>query len=420
MSVLNRIFKRDKLGQYALALDVGTEVIKALIFKIDLEEGRGEVIGVGRQRQKLGDMQSGAVTDIEGVMHSCEKAITEAEKMAGLRPNQLILGIAGELVKGSTTTVHYERLKPKTKIDLPELKNIIHKVQWKAFDNVRKQLSWETGLSEIDVKLINAAIVDVRIDGYRVTNPLGFQGKDISIAIFNAYAPLVHLGALQTIAADLDMDLLSIAAEPYAVARCTGVENAVEFSAIFMDIGGGTTDVAVVRDGGVEGTKMFALGGRAFTKRLSNELEINFVEAEELKIKYSHDLLPSDLMHKVKNILDPDCKVWLSGVELALEEFSNIDLLPARILLCGGGSALPGIKTSLLNPEWIKKLPFAKPPLVHFIKPDDVTNIIDKTGKLIDQQDITPMALANLALDLAGEEGMIEEILRRVVRLIQT
>jgi len=338
----------------------------------------------------------------------------------GLRPTQVILGIAGELVKGSTTTVHYERLKPKTKIDLPELKNILHKVQWKAFDKVRKQLAWETGHAEIDVKLINAAIVDVRIDGYRVTNPLGFQGKDVSIGIFNAYAPLVHLGALQTIVAELDLDLLSIAAEPYAVARSLGLEDAPEFSAIFLDVGGGTTDIAVVRNGGVEGTKMFALGGRAFTKRISQELGVGLPEAEELKIKYSLGQLDIGKLNRIKEILAGDTRVWVSGLELALSEFTESDLLPSRILLCGGGSLLPEIKASIVNPRWSENLAFAKLPQVSFIHPEEIVNIVDQTGKLTQPQDVTPMALANLALDLAGEEGAMGGILRRVVRMMQT
>lgn len=419
MKIFKKIFGsgRDK-DQYCVALDVGTELVKALIFK--LEGDKAVVYGVGRQRQKLGDMQAGAVTDIAGVVANCSRALGRAEEMAGVRPDQVIIGIAGELVKGTTTTVHYERLNPNAKIDLAELKNIIHKVQWKAFDRVRSQLAWETGYPEIDVKLVNAAVVDVRIDGYRVTNPIGFQGKDVTVGIFNAFAPLVHLGSLQTIASELDLDLISIAAEPYAVARCMGAEEGSEFSAIFIDIGGGTSDVAVVRNGGVEGTKMFALGGRAMTKKLSSVLNTSFTKAEQIKIDYASGLLDDKSNKTIHEALMSDCEVWLSGVELTLSEFSNVDLLPSRILLCGGGSALPEIYDVLSETSWIKKLPFARRPQINFVEPSDVSNVIDKTKLLTTQQDITPMSLANLALDMAGEEELLPSILRKAIRLMQT
>jgi len=407
-------------SDYYLSLDIGTEVVKALVFRVDQETGRCVVRGVGRARQGIKDMHSGAVSDIGGVIENCRVAIEQAKAMAEIKKvEKSIIGIAGELVKGTTTTVHYERIKPEIRIDLPELKNIIQKVQWKAFDRIRQQLAWETGHSEIEVKLINAAIVDVRIDGYKVSNPVGFQGRDVSIAVFNAYAPMIHLGALHTIASELKLELLSIAAEPYAVAKSMGIEDSTDFSAIFIDIGGGTTDIAVVRNGGLEGTKMFALGGRAFTKRLTQELGIGFEEAEVLKIRYAEGKLGRDVSAKIEKILSDDCSVWLSGIELSLEEFAESDLLPHRIFLCGGGSGLPGIKKSLLNSNWTKNLPFAKTPAVSFLQPRDVSNVFDETGMLKDPQDITPMGLANLALDLVGEEKMMAGILRRAVRMMQ-
>ncbi|HHE45760.1 MAG TPA: hypothetical protein ENL05_00195, partial [Candidatus Moranbacteria bacterium] len=333
--------------------------------------------------------------------------------------NKAIVGIAGELVKGTTTTVHYERINSEIRIDTSELKNIIQKVQWKAFDRIRQQLAWETGHSEIEVKLINAAIVDVRIDGYKISNPVGFQGKDVSISIFNAYAPMVHLGALQKISDDLNLDLLNIAAEPYAVARSMGIEEADDFSAVFVDIGGGTTDVAVVRNGGLEGTRMFGLGGRAFTRRLARELNISFEEAEILKIKYSERKLNESVSSKIEKKLENDCDVWLRGIELTLSEFSESNILPHRFFLCGGGSGLPGLKKALISSNWKENLPFARPIEVSFLQPKDVVNIIDETHQLKDPQDITPMGLANLALDFVGEEKVLSGMLRRAVKMIQ-
>lgn len=421
MGIFSKILGFKGLSSdYLLSLDIGTEVVKALVFVIDEKTGNGVVKGVGRVRQGLKDMQSGAVSDISGVVENCRKAIEQATKMAKIKKvEKTVIGIAGELVKGTTTTVHYERIKSEIKIDLPELKNIIQKVQWKAFDRIRQQLAWETGHNEIEVKLINAAIVDVRIDGYRVSNPLGFQGKDVSISIFNAYAPMIHLGALQTIGEDLNLDLLSIADEPYAVAKSMGVGDISDFSAVFIDIGGGTTDIAVIRNGGLEGTKMFALGGRAFTKRLVSELSIGFEEAEVLKIKYAEGKLGRDISFKIDRILENDCQVWRSGVELSLEEFAESDVLPSKFFLCGGGSGLPGIKKVLTQNNFGQNLHFAKSLQVSFLQPRDVVNIVDETGQLKDPQDITPMSLANLALDIVGEEKVLSGILRRAVKMIQ-
>ncbi len=414
------IFKKSKKvagGKLFIALDIGTEVVKALI--CSAEGDRGRVLGVGKQRQRLGDMSSGAVTDIGAVINNCNEAIRKAEKMAGVSTDQLVMGIAGELVKGSTTTISYTRREPDTKIDLAELKNIVHKVQWKAFDEVRSEMAYETGYNEIDIKLVNAAIVDVRIDGYKVSNPLGFQGKEVTISIFNAFAPLVHYGSLQTIAAELDLDLLAITAGPYAMARCLSHEDGGNLSAIFVDIGGGTTDLAVVNNGSVEGTKMFTLGGRTFTKRLAQALSIGFEDAEKIKLAYSGEKLEKQSQRIVRDAMKSDCEVWISGVALTLAELEKIDMLPAKIYLCGGGSLLPEIKEVLEDREWIQKLPFPKKPSVSFLEPKMVTNMIDDTRQLRTPIDVPTLALANIGLEYVGEEQILSKLLKKVVRLMQ-
>ena len=96
-----------------------------------------------------------------------------------------------------------------------------------------------------------------------------------------------------------------------------------------------------------------------------------------------------------------------------LLEFAETDPLPSRIFLCGGGSALPGLKQALLSQEWIQTLPFAKAPQVGFLQPRDIARITDATGELNSPQDITPIGLANLALlDHIEEEKILSGILR--------
>ncbi len=404
--------KKKQGDNWAISLDIGTEYVKCLIF--EAIDGEGHVRGVARAHQKLSDMHGGGVTDIHGVAANCEKAIEEAANMAQKLPEKVIVGIAGELVKGSTTNVKVKRLKPQTQIQLSELQDIVNQVQAEAFQQARAELIEETGQEEIDVQLVNAAIVSVVIDGYKVSNPLSYQGKELSVNVYNAFAPIVQLGALETVVRELGLELLSVTAEPYAVARCLN-EESTEFAAIFVDIGGGTTDVAVVRNGGVEGTRMFAIGGRAFTKRVSAVLGESFQDAEASKLAYSAGTLEKEKEALVKHALSGDVKVWLSALQIALEDFGSGDLLPSKILLCGGGSNLPEIKDSLIKENWTEGLPFGRKPEVQFIKPSDVTSMIDETKSLKDISEVTPLALGNVALDLVGDSGILESLMKKAI-----
>ena len=161
------------------------------------------------------------------------------------------------------------------------------------------------------------------IDGYALTNPVGFQGRHVKIGIFNAFAPLVHLGALQSVASQLDLELLEIVAEPYAVARVLGSDQIRQAGALFVDVGGGTTDVALVRQGGIEGTRMFALGGRAFTKSLADRLDLPFPRAEALKVDYARGAAGRDGAPTSPGSSPTTCAVWAAGVELVMEELAE-------------------------------------------------------------------------------------------------
>lgn len=426
---LSNLWQKDKIrGEYLLVLDIGTEFVKSLVIKIDKKVVSAEVVGVGYERQLIGNMQAGAVADIAGVIETCQEAIRKAKMTAGISDDsqirQAVLGVAGEFVRGSVTTFVHERENPKTKIDLVEFKNVIQKLQWRALNKIRQEVAEETDISEIEIKLINAAVVDVKIDGYRVTNPLNFQGKQLVLSIFNAYAPLVHLGALQSITEALELELLFVAAEPYAIAKTVKTDlnnNEVLEEAIFIDIGGGTTDIAVVRREGIEGIKSLALGGKAFTKRLAQVFDLGLQEAEEIKLKYSKGEVGALVKKKINSIFSQDIQVWLLGIQLALEEFSRSNPLPLRVFLCGGASLLPGIRKSLESEDWWRSLSFAQQPRINYLSPSDIISVKDLTGQLAEAGDITPLALAGLALELVKEENhLMKSILRRTIRLIQS
>lgn len=409
------------VGEYLVALDVGTENVKALVGRIVGDEV--EIIGMGRAHQGLSDMQAGAISDIAAVVANCDKALAMAEQQAGVSARTAIVGLAGELVKGTTSTVRFTRKNPTREISIEEMERIINLVQERAETKARTTLSWELGGKDVEVRLVNSALVRIDIDGYKVTNPVGFQGRDVVVEMFTAFAPMIHIGALERTAAELDLELLAVAAEPFAVARSVvGDDPNASLSAILMDVGGGTTDIAVVNEGGVEGTKMFGIGGRAFTHAIERELDIDFNKAEAVKVSLGSGKAAHQHKDKVEKAVNKTLKVWASGVELALAEFTHLDHLPSRILLCGGGSSLEPLMKRLETSDWHRDLPFTRQPKVQHIQPEDVVGITDATGDVNDHTFITAMGLLRVGMDTLntggeGEAGNMKDKVNKLLRI---
>jgi len=390
--------------RYLVALDIGTEYVKALVGRV--AEGEIEIIGVGRAHQGLSDMQAGAVADIGAVVENCDKALNDAEKQAGVSARGAIIGIAGELVKGTTNTVRVARKQPNKALDLVEIEQIIKLVQQRAEAKAKKELTWGLGGKDIDVRLVNSALVGIEIDGYQVTNPIGFQGRDVVVQLYTAFAPLVHIGALERVAEQLDLDLLAVAAEPFAVARSMiGDDQSNTMSAVLMDVGGGTTDIAVINDGGVQGTEMFGIGGRAYTRGIERDLNVDFDLAEKLKLHMDGERINAKQKSVVEKALKKTLDVWINGVELGLGEFKKLDHLPHKILLCGGGSSLDMLMDRLHDSDWYTRLPFTRKPVVQHIHPEQVVGITDLTGGVKDHTFITAMGLLRVGLDTVQYNG---------------
>ncbi|HSX32365.1 MAG TPA: cell division FtsA domain-containing protein [Candidatus Saccharimonadales bacterium] len=412
--------KKQEDDQYIVALDIGTEFVKALIGKVT-DDGV-EVIGVGRAHQSLSDMQAGAIADISGVVENCDTALNQAEQQAGVSVRTAVIGIAGELVKGTTTTVRVSRKNADKPLDLTEFERIIKLVQERAEAKAKKQLAWELGGKEVEVRLVNSALVGIEIDGYKVTSPIGFQGKDVVVQLYTAFAPLIHIGALERTAQQLDLDLLAVAAEPFAVARSViGDDTSASMNAVLMDVGGGTTDIAVITDGGVQGTKMFGIGGRAYTRAIERELNVEFTQAEALKVGLSDGKVAQNKVAAVEGALNKTLDVWISGIELALSEFDKVDHLPHKLLLCGGGSSLDLLMNKLQDGSWHSNLPFSRKPTVQHIHPDEVVGIIDKTGNVTDHTFITAMGLLRVGLDtLQFSVGAGNTVKEKIDRILKT
>lgn len=412
LPTFNLFKKKTENSEILLALDIGTEYVKTVLFVVDEIENKILIKGYGRCRQHPNAMQGAMIINIENVTNACDlaigAAISNAEEYLNLKegetvnlvPRKVIMGIAGELVRGVTIMADYEREDPKSKIDEKELAEVIVHIKEQAFDDAVIDIAEEIGVNAKSLLEINTKINATYIDGVKVDDPKDFTGKNITYRVYATFAPALHINSLKEVARNLSLNIVSIEVEPYAVARAINGGRKENYSAIIVDIGGGTSDVALIDQGVVAGTKMFAFGGRVFTKRVAKDLKIEMLKAEAMKLDYSNDKLEKLDKAKVKSALVKDMAIWAEGVELSLKEVEeDIEGFPSMIYICGGASALPEIKQALLEHPWLQVLPFAKFPKVEFLFPKNLTEIDDLTGEISDPADITPLALARMYLE---------------------
>lgn len=391
-----------------LGLDIGTEFVKAVLGKPG-KKGDIEILGVAKVRQKEGNMYNGAIADIPAVVATCEEALVKVEDQSGERAELTVVGIAGELIKGNTTTVHYARKDPKKPITDTEMQNIIERVQQKSGEVAKKTVALETGNKNVEVRLINSAIVSLMIDGYKISNPIGFNGSDVVIQFYTAFAPMIHVSAIEKVCAELNLDLLTVAVEPFAVCRaCLGDDLDSNFSGVVMDIGGGTTDIAIIDDGGVEGTKMFSIGGKSFTRQIEEGLGVDYETAEKYKLDYDTGKLDDKVKAKVETALSRNLSVWFTGVEVALEDFDSIGTLPKNVMLCGGGAGLSLLQEELAMSDWYIELPFSRRPVINLLDVNGLPNLIlGNFAKDLDHSFATALGLLRVGTDTL--EGNPEE-----------
>ena len=391
--------KREHIHN-GIALDIGTEVLKAILF--DTTANGVVVKKVARISQQQNAMSKGVIKNLNTVLENCRLAINELTEHIPEteKPKDVVLGIAGEYIQGVSILVNYEREdrydKEVTEI---EQEKIISKVHRQIEETGKDDLAKRTGLVNEDIEILHMTITGMEIGGIRVDSLVGYRGKEVKIHFYASFAPKTYTSALRSVTKNLHLNLVGVVSQPFSVARGFAGSTEKDFSGIFIDIGGGTTDIAIVDKGSVIDTQMFAFGGRVFTKELATELNIDYRHAEQRKVKYTENELNDRIKKQMKNILYPVAKVWMNTLKSALEINQDIEAYPTKIYLCGGGSLLPEIKEVMIEFPWTKLLPFATVPKIEIIYPNKLGNLIDQSSQLLYTYDITPASLTLYAYD---------------------
>lgn len=416
--LFSKIFGRGIIKEEQfLVLDIGSQTIKAILFSVS--KGRGRIIGAAKVVRREAKPGEEILSDPAELILNCGRAIRLA---AGELPADVktIIGVSGAALRGEVTKMSFVREDQKTKIDLLEIKNVLQKIQWRAYEKIKRKLSLEAGYPESEIRLIGAWVERVSIDGYPVGESFGMQGKEITLSIFNTYISQGNLDVIEKIGRELNLKIFHVASETYALAKSLKPQVFSEHEgAVLLDIGAALTAVSLIRRGLYEGTKLFSLGGANFTKKIAAALGIGFWEAEEIKLKYSRGLLSSGVSQKIARIFESDMAVLGGGAEMALAEFAQTDVFPPDIFVLGGCGQLRGLEKYLKNYDWNQYLPFGEAPRIRMLGTEDLDNLEDPSSFLKGPEDLPAAGLAGLILKLLGEEDILNKTLRRILRIMQ-
>jgi len=404
--MIKRLFSKTIKADYFddktnfVALDIGTEVLKSMRFTMDAYGVN--IHKISRIQQQEHAMKSGIIRNLDTVLENCKLSISELTD--GLTeeelPKKIVMGIAGEYIQGVSIIVNYKREENFDKeVTKKEQERILRKIKGQIAEEGEEDLALRIGLTSADIDILHITVTGLEIGGMPVQSLVGYTGKDVKINLYTSFGPKTYVNALKKVANSLNMDIISIVAQPFAVARAYSGSSNQDFSGIFLDIGGGTTDVAIVERGNVLQTQMFAFGGRVFSKEIAKLFNLDLRHAEQRKIKYTDEKLSKEVSEKVRKLVAPIANLWMRTLKVAFENCDDVDTFPSHIYMCGGGALLPEIKTSMLEFPWKKYLPFPVVPKIEVFTPSKLNNIVDKSGDLRNIYDITPSALAQFAYD---------------------
>ncbi len=332
---------RDRI---IVGLDIGTTKICCIITELK-ENGDIEVIGFGISESK--GLRRGLVVNMEHTVEAIGCAVEDAERMAGIRVDEVFTGIAGGHIQGITTSavisVKGEDITPADK------KRVVDQA---------REFAKPVGVEVIHVLTQEFCVDDIS----GISDPVGMAGSKLQAHVHIVTGSISAVSNITKCAQKAGLGLQDIVLQQIASAAAILTPDEMQLGVILMDIGGGTTDIALFSEGAIRHTAVLALGGDHITNDIAVGIRTPIAEAERLKVKYGHAIaakVSSDEQIEVPSIGGDTintvprrilAEIIESRVEelfkLAYTEIRNTGLaetMSAGLVLTGGASSLEGV-----------------------------------------------------------------------------
>ena len=257
-------------NKIAVGLDIGTTKIVAMIGR-ENEYGKLEVLGIGKAKS-LG-VKRGVVNNITQTIQSIQQAIDEAQSVSGQVIEKVVVGIAGQHIRSLHHSDYITRVKSDVVINDEDIENLIGQVH---------KLVMLPGEGIIHV-LPQEFKVDSQTD---VTEPIGMYGGRLEANFHVVVGQIASIRDIGRCIKSVGLGLSGITLEPLASASAVLSQEEKEAGVALIDIGGGTTDLAIFKDGIIRHTAVIPFGGNVITEDIKEGCSIIEKQAELLKVKF--------------------------------------------------------------------------------------------------------------------------------------
>lgn len=254
----------------AVGLDIGTTKIVAVIGRKN-EHGKIEILGMGRAKS-LG-VSRGVVTNITQTIEAIKQAVSEAEARSGLKIAHVVAGVAGQHIRSQQHRDYIVRDNPEQVIEDEDIDKLISNVQ---------KMNMLPG-----DEIIHIIPQEYKIDGkIETTEPRGMYGSRLEASFHIVIGDMASIKNIGRCIVEAGLKLSHITLEPIASAEAVLTEEEKEAGVVLVDIGGGTTDVAIFKNGIIRHTAVIPFGGNIITEDIKEGCSIIEKQAELLKIKF--------------------------------------------------------------------------------------------------------------------------------------
>ena len=330
-------------GRIMVGLDIGTSKVVAIVAELGLE-GEIDIIGIGSHPSK--GLKKGVVVNIETTVESIKRAIEEAELMAGCQIEQVYAGIAGSHIRGLNS--HGIVAIRDKEVFQADIERVIDAAQAVAIPADQKVLH----------VLPQEYVVD---DQEGVKEPLGMSGVRLEAKVHLITCAVNAYQNIEKCIKRCGLEVEDIILEQLASGDAVLTEDEKDLGVCLVDIGGGTTDIAIFSEGAIRHTAVIPIAGDQVTNDIAMALRTPTPNAEEIKIKYACALgslaqenetikIPSVGDRSDRNlsrqaladVVEPRYEELFSLVQAELRRSGFEDLVAAGIVLTGGTSKIEG------------------------------------------------------------------------------